>query len=158
MSESTMTIGQVAKQASLTTEAIRFYEREGLLPKPSRTHTGYRLYANPVLGKLRFIRQARTLGLSLQEIKEIFKMARIGRTPCSRVRELLADKLTDLDQKIAELRQFRRELDRFIQTVADLPDQADASESVCALIEIAPTIKASAGAPSMKRSRKLRDR
>ena len=155
MSESTMTIGKVAKQAGVTTEAIRFYEREGLLPKPNRTHTGYRMYGPPVLGRLRFVKRARYLGLSLKEIKEVFSMARVGQAPCCRVRELLADKLTELDRKIAELKQLRKELHGFIQSVADLPDQADASESVCALIEIAP-LKNARRTLSGKLSRKER--
>ena len=155
MSDSTMTIGEVAKQTGVTTEAIRFYEREGILPKPKRTHTGYRMYGPPVLGRLHFIRRARYLGLSLQEIQEIFGMAKVGQAPCCRVRELLADKLTDLDQKITELKQLRKELHGFIQSVADLPDQADASGSVCALIEIVP-LENNPRALSKKRSRKPR--
>ena len=83
-------------------------------------------------------------------------MVRVGQAPCCRVRELLGNKLTALDEKIAELDQFRGDLDRFMQSAADLPDQADTTESFCPLLEIAPTMPARAGAPSRKCSRKLR--
>ena len=104
-----MTIGQVAKQTGLSTQAIRYYEREGLLPKPGRTHTSYRIYEPETLGRLNFIRTARALGFSLDEIKEIFRMSRAGRAPCCRVRELLTGKFDELDRKIEELSRFREE-------------------------------------------------
>ena len=61
-----MTIGKVAEQTGVSAQGIRYYEREGLLPAPNRTHTGYRLYGTEVVGRLNFIRQARALGLSLE--------------------------------------------------------------------------------------------
>ena len=138
MQDRGMTIGAVAERSGVTTQAIRYYEGEGLLPAPERTHTGYRMYGPDVLGRLNFIRQARSLGLSLEEIKEIFRMSKAGRAPCCQVRELLSGKLGDLNKRIAELSRFRDDLQRFLNQLSDVPDQADASQRVCTLIEMAP--------------------
>ncbi len=138
MNDLGITIGQVGKQTGVSTQAIRYYEREGLVPKPLRTHTGYRMYGPEVLGRLNFIRTARALGLSLDEIKEIFRMSRAGRAPCCQVRELLADKLDGLNRRIAELSRFRKELRGFLRKLSGVPDQADTSQHICALIEMAP--------------------
>lgn len=133
-----MTIGKVARLAGLTTQGIRYYEREGLLPKPARTHTAYRVYDQEILGTLGFIRQARRLGLSLDEIKEILRMSKTGKAPCCKVRELLAGKLNELDRTIAELSQFRKKLRQFLDAIVGVPDQSDTSRHVCELIRLAP--------------------
>ncbi len=140
-----MTIGEVASRTGLTAQAIRYYERERLLPEPNRTHTAYRAYGPEVLSKLSFIKQARRLGLSLKEIKQILDMSQAGHAPCCQVRELLAGKLEELDRTIAELSRFRTELLRFLAKIAKMPDQADTSRQVCALIEIAPSLLALPG-------------
>ncbi len=106
MRDARMTIGELARRVGLTTQGIRYYEREGLLPRISRTHIGYRIYEPEVLSRLSFIKQARHLGLSLGEVKEILRMSHLGRAPCCRVRDLLAGKLKELDRKIAELLGF----------------------------------------------------
>ncbi len=139
MQDRGMTIGAVAERCGVSTQAIRYYEGEGLLPAPERTHTGYRMYGPDVLGRLNFIRQARSLGLSLEEIKEIFRMSKAGRAPCCQVRELLSGKLEDLNNRIAELSRFRDDLQRFLNQLSDVPDQTDASQQVCTLIEMAPS-------------------
>ena len=138
MRERQMTIGKAAEEAGVSAQAIRYYEREGLLPAPYRTHTGYRLYGAETVGRLNFVRQARALGLSLDEIKEIFRLSESGSAPCCRVRELLSKKLDDLDHRISELTRFRSELQAFLRKIANVPDQSDASSHVCQLIEIAP--------------------
>jgi DNA-binding transcriptional MerR regulator len=135
-----MTIGEVADRTGLTTQGIRYYEREGLLPKTSRTHTGYRIYGPEVLSRLAFIKQARRLGLSLGEVKQILRMSDSGRAPCCQVRELLAGKLEELDRTIAELSRFRDQLRRFLSKIAGMPDQADTSEHVCRLVQVASNL------------------
>ena len=139
MQDRGMTIGAVAERSGVSTQAIRYYEREGLLPAPERTHTGYRMYGPGVLGRLNFIRQARSLGLSLKEIEEIFRMSTAGRAPCCQVRELLSGKLEVLNNRIAELSRFRDDLRRFLNQLSGVPDQTDASQRVCTLIEMAPS-------------------
>ena len=84
-----MRIGKVAELTGLTTQAIRYYKRVGLLPEPGRSHTAYRVYGSEIVGRLGFIKQARRLGLSLNEIKQILRMSRAGQAPCCQVRNYL---------------------------------------------------------------------
>ena len=133
-------IGELAEKAGVSPQAVRFYEAEGLLRPPARTAHGYRIYDLPALGRLNFIRHARDLGLSLAEIKEVLRMADSRRAPCCRVRELLGQKLKALKERIEELSRFRDQLRRFVKELATMPDQANTSQQVCALIEMAPSL------------------
>lgn len=80
-------IGEVAKLSGIGIEALRFYERSGLLGRPRRTGSGYRLYDREVLDHLDFIKRAQVLGFSLDEIKQIIAEKQAGDSPCEAVRE-----------------------------------------------------------------------
>lgn len=97
-------IGVVAKQSGLPIKTIRFYEGVGLLPKPHRTASGYRLYEPETADRLQFIKKAQNLGLKLDEIREILDLADRGRCPCGHVQDVLKKRLKELQQKIADLR------------------------------------------------------
>ena len=127
-------IGELARAAGVTPQTIRYYERAGVLERPLRTPSGYRLYGREALERLQFIRVAQSLGFSLAEIRELVALSRAGRAPCARVRALLRGKLQRLDRRIAELRAFRRELAAAVRALEALPDQADSSPAVCSLI------------------------
>ena len=101
-------IGTLAKQTSVPIKTIRYYEEVGLLPKPTRTLSGYRLYAPDAADRLQFIKKAQHLGLRLDEIKEILDLADRGRCPCGHVQDLLKKRLTELQRKIADLRMIER--------------------------------------------------
>lgn len=103
-----MKIGEVAQRASLTVDAIRFYERSNLLPKAERSR--FRLYTENALERLRFIRQMQGLGFSLQEIRELIQLRERKSDACESVRELLAGKLDDLRARLHELKQLESEL------------------------------------------------
>lgn len=103
-------IGEVAKRVGLNAKTIRYYEELGLLSEPERTESGYRVYSEADVERLRFIQGAKALGLSLSEIKEIVGIWGAGTAPCTHVAQLLADKLADLDRRIAELVGFREAL------------------------------------------------
>ncbi|RMG52273.1 MAG: heavy metal-responsive transcriptional regulator [Acidobacteria bacterium] len=128
--------GDVARRAGVHRETIRYYERIGLLPRPARTRSGYRLYPPEAVAHVQFIKRAQGLGFSLDEIREIIRLSRAGRSPCSRVRQLLGEKLKELDRRIAELTEFRQELAAFLEELESVPDQADSSAQVCTLIEL----------------------
>lgn len=106
-------IGDLAKQVGMNPKTIRYYEDLGLLGAPERTESGYRLYGEPDLERLRFIQGAKVLGLTLAEVKEIIGVWSSGEAPCSRVSRVLDDKLEELDRRIAELTRFRDELRRY---------------------------------------------
>ena len=125
-------IGEVAKLSGVGIEALRFYEKSGLLERPARTEAGYRLYNEETLERLAFIRRAQVLGFSLAEIKQIIAERRAGASPCAHVREIVRRRLRELDERMAEMRRYRREL----SAALDEWDAAgDVEGHVCGLIE-----------------------
>lgn len=105
-----MTVGAAAKAAGVSAKAVRLWESKGLLPPAERTEAGYRLFSDDDIAVLRFIRQAKTLGLTLPEIKNIIDLQRDGAAPCGRVTELLDAHIAEIDRTLTELRQLRRSL------------------------------------------------
>jgi DNA-binding transcriptional MerR regulator len=104
-----LTIGKVAKRAGLKASAIRYYERHGLL-RPSRLPNGYRFYDQDAVKALLFLRNAQALGMTLKDIRQTLDLVREGQRPCSRVRELARQHLTEIDARIRQLRFLRAEL------------------------------------------------
>jgi len=130
----TYQIGELAARSGLTPDALRYYERLGLLPPPQRTSGGFRVYAPATLDRLRFIRQAQTLGLSLQEIRTLVSYAdRGGVKRCQRVHDLLQHKIADLDTRLAELQEFRRTLQGYFEECERTLVKGDREE--CPVIE-----------------------
>ena len=105
-------IGDVARLAELSVDAVRFYEREGLLGRVRRTPAGQRQYDAEAVRRLSFVRRAAALGFSLAEVKGLLTLRVSARTPCERVRERALAKLADIDQRIAELQAVRDALAR----------------------------------------------
>jgi DNA-binding transcriptional MerR regulator len=105
-------IGQVARKLGVTPKAIRFYEAKRVLPSPRRGPNGYRLYGQDALETLTFVKQATGLGLTLAEVREIIAIRHGGAPPCAHVRHLLEDKARDLDRKLRDLIDMRREIRR----------------------------------------------
>src|SRR6266699_4373763 len=103
-------IGQVAEKTGLSIDAIRFYEKAGLLPRPARTEGGYRLYQEQEVADLEFIQKAQQLGFSLNEIRELFSIQRHPHEVCEHVRDLITQKLGVVRAKIAELQAMETEL------------------------------------------------
>lgn len=103
-------IGEVSKRSGIGIEALRFYERGGLLGRPARTRSGYRVYDEGVLKRLAFIKRAQVLGFSLEEIKQIIAESQSGHSPCAEVREIVRHRLQELDERMNEMRRYRKEL------------------------------------------------
>jgi DNA-binding transcriptional MerR regulator len=128
-------IGQLAAQTGYSVRTIRFYEQSGLLPAPSRTPAGYRSYDQDAVTRLRFVRSAQTLGLSLAEIADVLRIRDHQGPPCSYVAELLDTHIGALDRRIEELTALRDEL-RARRPVGAAPDPDRCqSDQVCYLIE-----------------------
>ena len=105
-------IGAIARATSLTPDAVRYYERVGLVPKPARTEGGFRVYPPDTVARLRFIKQAQKLGLELKEIRDLLAPANgRRREQCGRVRSVLAKHLADIDARMRELEAFRQTLE-----------------------------------------------
>ena len=105
-SAKTLTIGRLAKQAAVGIDTVRFYERRGLLPEPSRTAAGYRLYSDETVARIRFIRRAKSLGFNLDEIGNLLELHDRGGQK-SAVKQLTQRKLEQIDAKIADLSRIR---------------------------------------------------
>jgi MerR family copper efflux transcriptional regulator len=110
MPVSKLTIGQAAAAAGLTRKAVRVYEAKGLLPPVSRTPTGYRLYDDHDIELLTFVRRARALGLHLTDIRKILAIRSGGARPCAAVRDMIDERITDIDTTMDELASLRRSL------------------------------------------------
>jgi len=137
-------IGTLAKQAGVPIKTIRYYEDVGLLPKSTRTAAGYRLYSPDAVDRLQFIKKAQSLGLRLEDIKEILELADRGRCPCGHVQHLLKLRLQELNRKIADLHLIQR---RIIQAVRGgcPPRFRPHGKAVCPTIDRQPLRRRSAG-------------
>lgn len=115
MSHVVLTIGTLAERSSVGVETIRFYEREGLLPKPARTMSGYRSYPEDAIDRVLFIRRAKELGFTLEEIAELLALKVSHGKSCASVRQRALDKVTAIDRKLLDLRRMRKALDALVQ-------------------------------------------
>ncbi|CAN5391393.1 Zn(2+)-responsive transcriptional regulator [soil metagenome] len=125
-------IGEVSKLTGVGIEALRFYEKSGLLDRPGRTYSGYRLYDETVLERIAFIRRAQTLGFTLSEIAQLIKHKNDGESPCEEVREFVRTRLSKLDERIDQMVRYRAKL------TAELKEWDKIGHSdgnVCGLIE-----------------------
>ncbi len=106
------TIGHIAKRTNVSVETIRYYEQRGLLPDPKRRpFSGYRLYDEDAISRLRFIKRAQELGFSLTEIRELLFL-----TACNDVKERSIQKINELNGKIKTLQKMKRALERLVKT------------------------------------------
>lgn len=105
-----MQIGIVAKRIGLSVDAIRFYERNGLLPRASRTKGGYRRYGENDVERLAFVRRVQGLGFRLSEIRGLLQLRGSRTQPCAPVQRRLQEKLSDVQRKVKELHKLEHEL------------------------------------------------
>ena len=105
-----LTIGRLAREAGVNLETVRFYERRGLLPKPPRSASGYRLFPADAARRLRFIRRAQELGFSLVEIRELLSLRVSPTAKSADVRRRAEAKIADIDAKIRTLDSMKRTL------------------------------------------------
>jgi DNA-binding transcriptional MerR regulator len=111
---SDLKIGELASAAGVSTDTVRYYERLKLIPRPGRTHAGYRVYSDQDVDLLQFIKRAQSLGLSLDEVKSLLPGRGSDLSECRRVRDLLSAKLAELDARISEMRAFRKTLGSYL--------------------------------------------
>lgn len=105
-----LSIGQLAKAAQVNVETVRYYEREGLLPRPARRASGYRYYPSATVTRLQFIKRSKDLGFSLKEIAELLVLRVDPHTCCADVKQRATAKLADIQRKIADLQRMQHAL------------------------------------------------
>lgn len=109
-----LTIGRLARLGGVNLETIRYYERRGLLPKPTRTAAGYRQFSPESARRLRFIRRAQALGFSLDEIRDLLALHSAPQPNRSSIRAHAKAKVEDIKRKIADLHAMRRTLEQLV--------------------------------------------
>jgi DNA-binding transcriptional MerR regulator len=130
-----MRIGQLASEIGISPQAVRFYERSGLLPEPGRTASGYRRYGADAVKRLRFIRQAKDLGFTLNEISSMLRMHDAGHAPCEEVIAIAQRHLDEVEAEIQRLHRFRRQLSRSLAEWRKVKTRRVAGGAICELIE-----------------------
>ena|SRR6266496_1824563 len=130
-----MQIGELAKRSAVTVQTVRFYERLRLLPEPQRKNSGYRVYSEPDLKRLRFVRQAKSLGFSLDEIREILRMRERGHCPCGDVVNIAQRHLRTVEAQITQLSKFRDGLREAVNRWKRSGKQTISANTICVLIE-----------------------
>ncbi|HEX7340882.1 MAG TPA: heavy metal-responsive transcriptional regulator [Rhodanobacteraceae bacterium] len=109
-----MRIGTVARECGVNIDTIRYYEREGLLPSPQRRPSGYREYDATALARLRFIRRAKELGFSLDDIRELLSLSADREQGVHGVKQRAEARLAIVDEHLAQLRRVRKGLRQLI--------------------------------------------
>lgn len=145
-------IGEVSRLSGVGIEALRFYERSGLLGHPSRTESGYRMYDIETLDRLAFIKRAQVLGFSLDEIKQIIRERQSGQNPCAHVREVVRQRLGELDERMKQMKLYRKEL---AAALSEWDEKGDDPGHICGLIE-GSNIKHDPSQPRIVKQRKER--
>jgi len=129
MSTERLTIGKVAEQTGCHIETIRYYEKEGLLPSPERSQAGHRLFTSQLIERLVFIRRSRELGFSMLEIRGLLAVVDGEQVSCEQVKHLADTHLTDIHEKISDLRRMEK-------TLKALSDQCSGDDvPECPIIE-----------------------
>lgn len=114
----TFSIGTLSSRSRVNIETIRYYERIGLLAKPSRSSGGYRVYRSADVDRLAFIRRARDLGFSLDEVRRLLGLADQKSRSCRRVHDIAVDHLAEVRAKISDLRRMERVLATLVTACA----------------------------------------
>jgi MerR family copper efflux transcriptional regulator len=135
----TLLASQAARLLDVGVQTLYFYERERLIPPAPRTPAGYRLYTSELIDRVRFIRQAQALGLTLDQVRDVLDLVDHGATPCARVRAALDEQLEEIDRRIAELQQFRAELVTVTKQAAELAGRGTRAHA-CPIVERANTL------------------
>jgi DNA-binding transcriptional MerR regulator len=126
-------IGAVAKESGIPIKTIRYYDELGLLKTFGRTEGGYRLFNSNVFARLKFIKRAQTLGLTLLEIKEFLDVHDQGTLPCEHIKVKLEDKLLAIELQIQQLQILKQELQGLLSGWTSIPGHNE--ETICPIIQ-----------------------
>ena len=128
-------IGELAQASDTSAKTIRFYEEISLLPPAQRAENGYRLYDTEDVRRLRFIRNARSLGFSVDDLKEVLALRDQGEAPCRYVAHLLEAKAAEIEERVRQLQELQQDLQQLLHQAASLPnDDIEMKNCVCHLI------------------------
>lgn len=138
-------IKELSDRTGIARKTIRYYEQIGLLSPAKRAENRYRVYDNADIERLRFIKSARALDFTLQEIAQILATRDCDEPPCGHVMTLLQDHMDDIAARIHDLEQLHQELSTLYETGKQLPEDVQMRECVCHLIQVGVGRKESNG-------------
>ncbi|MGI8806987.1 MAG: heavy metal-responsive transcriptional regulator [Acidimicrobiales bacterium] len=133
-----LTVSKLAEQAGTSADTVRYYERIGLLPETERSPSGYRLYGDEAVERLRFIKQAQRFGLRLEAIGELLDVRRRGLCPCGHTRRMLADRVAELDEEMSSLARLRADIATMIDELPASGTTGASWQCSSELIQIGP--------------------
>ena len=125
----TFKIGEVANRAGVNKETVRYYEKRGLIPKPDRRRSGYRIFTKRHIDQIKFIKRAQELGFTLSEIQELLDLRLDGDTPCEQVRKKAESKRREVEEKINDLQGIKTVLSELIDKC-----KADGTTEECVIL------------------------
>lgn len=130
-----LTIADIANASGVSPHTVRYYVKEGLITPATQAENNYRLFTRQDVTRLRFIRMAKMLGFTLNEIRQILEHANIGESPCADVREIIQHHIVENRQKIQELQALQTRMEQALEKWQDMPDKTPDGNSICHLIE-----------------------
>ncbi|MDH3669993.1 MAG: MerR family transcriptional regulator [Gammaproteobacteria bacterium] len=130
-----MTVSELSRQGRVAPHVVRYYSRIGLLSPARHPDNGYKLFSRSDISRLSFIRQAQSLGCTLEEIAQILDTSAQGKSPCRRVRDILQRHVEENRQKLEELLQLQNRMEDALRQWDKMPDRVPDRESICHLIE-----------------------
>lgn len=145
-----LTIGKLSAVSNISPDALRYYEREGLITPTDKTEGGYRLYGDDVVRRVRFIQHAQACGFSLAEIRELLQLRQMDNASCSDVRQRAIKKRLQIAAKIRTMQAMAETLDRMIAECVDEEKNLDACPILAALEKIDSSEEQSLGVASAK--------
>ena len=114
-----MTIGKLAQAAGVGVETIRFYERKGIIKRPTRHEGGFRHYPAEEAARVKFVKRAQELGFTLREVKGLLEIQSKRKITGAQVREKAKGKIKEIDEKISDLKRMRESLEQLCQVCGE---------------------------------------
>jgi DNA-binding transcriptional MerR regulator len=130
-----MTVLELGRKSDVEDHVIRYYARIGLLHPTYHSRNGYKIFADSDVARVRFVRQAQSLGYTLKEIAQIFEQSLRGKSPCPRVREIIKRRIKENRDKLDTLVQLQTRMERALAQWSKMPDGVPDGAMVCRLIE-----------------------
>ena len=127
-------IHELCEKLEITPKAVRYYEQEGIIPNAARNTSNYRIYTNKDFKRLDFIKKARIMNFSLDEIKTIINIKEEGKLPCDKVIGLIEAKITDIDKQIEAMMEFKKDLSKNLENFKNNYESGK-NGNVCGFIE-----------------------
>lgn len=130
-----MMVNQLARRTATSPHLVRYYSRIGLLRPARDPHNGYKRFNAADVARLRFIRQAKSLGFTLSEIAEVLDRANRGESPCRRVREIITAHVEENRRQLESMEALQSRMETALERWRAMPDAESDAHMVCHLIE-----------------------